>query len=294
MRLTVRASPPALADAAVELKLKDDISAALRSIKTDGDDFVVNPTVWYRPGKSAATPRVANEAGFLSKTFQNSLLYPASPWSIETTIENQTIDAYAEFQCIVPGATIDLQSLCDWVPQGHCTALEIPARFGKFYGTHVRRSLYSADGLPEELRARAIVAPNPSVLRVGVEFETGNIASSFRALLKLNLLFRLEAIDLGVFVTSNSRNGAATVIWPASNRNGSFDELEQRRWAEVIDVPILGIGFEPDKLDVSAPILRHTGMHKSLASTAQLVKIGKKSYEVWKCPGDRTRWLKLL
>jgi hypothetical protein len=102
---------------------------------------------------------------------------------------------------------------------------------------------------------------------VGVEFETGNIASSFRALTKLGNLFSAGKIDAGVFVTSNDKANCAARIWPASNRNGSFEELRRRRYKDNVALPLWEVGFAPDAFDSSAPYLGIDGsLYRPVAS----------------------------
>jgi hypothetical protein len=120
-----------------------------------------------------------------------------------------------------------------------------------------------------------------TVVRVGLEFETGNIASSFRSLNKLNYLFRAGHIDAGVFITSRDKVSTAGKIWPVSNRNGSFEELERRNYAETISFPIWEFAFSPDSVSQTAPYLGADGTTYTPTNTGRVVTIGTERYEVW-------------
>src|SRR5262249_34272193 len=62
-----------------------------------------------------------------------------------------------------------------------------------------------------------------------------------------------ENIDYGVFITAIDKEHAAARIWPQSNRNGSFQELERRSYRNNLTVPLWEFGFEPDGFDRTAP-----------------------------------------
>ena len=96
-------------------------------------------------------------------------------------------------------------------------------------------------------------------MRIGLEFETGNIASSFRALYKLGFLYNEGEIDAGVFITSVDKNTCACRIWPVSNRNGSFQELNQRNYKRMVVLPLWEFGFAPDGFSDTASFLGSDG-----------------------------------
>lgn len=267
--------------------------SALGSISTGLDnmgrpELVVNPTPWFRKNANRMTPLVVNEAGFFSKSFQAALA-ATGRWESEKELDGQRIDSYAEIPC-QGGVWLDLQSLCEWISTSSSPASELPALFARMHGAYVQRAFFEQQGLPWELRSAARQHWNHQVVKVGVEFETGNVASSFRSLLKLGLLFRLGKIDLGVLVTSNTKRDASALIWPPSNRNGSFEELTQRRWSEVVDFPILGLGFAPDRTDFNAPVLRADGNHARVLSTGGSVVMNGRVYHEWQCPGVNELW----
>lgn len=99
-------------------------------------------------------------------------------------------------------------------------------------------------------------------IRIDLEFETGNIASSFRALDKLETLFVTGFIEYGVFVTSIDKEHAAARIWPQSNRNGSFAELENRNYRNNRTVPLWEFGFEPDAFDPNGPYFNNSVLYR--------------------------------
>src|SRR5262249_25316698 len=104
--------------------------------------------------------------------------------------------------------------------------------FVRLYQMYHRRAFFGIGHLHPKYHGFFAPTPIPdgTVVRVGLEFETGNIASSFRALWKLNILYLANLLDAGVFITSLDKTTTAARIWPQSNRNGSFTELEQRNY----------------------------------------------------------------
>ena len=110
----------------------------------------------------------------------------------------------------------------------------------------MKRGCFNLSGLDPSFHASFRQGTGTVPLRVGLEFETGNIASSFRSLNKLNFLFREGEIDAGVFITSADKGTTAARIWPMSNRNGSFEELERRNYRETISFPVWKFSFAPD------------------------------------------------
>ena len=124
---------------------------------------------------------------------------------------------------------------------------------------YIKREMFTLERIPKELHHYFIKTQSSIKLRVGVEFETGNIGSSFRAILKLNNLFLKQHIDIGVFITSNDKNNCATRIWPVSNRNGSFVELENRNYLDNVNLPLVEFGFSPDSFSSKALYLGENG-----------------------------------
>ncbi|EJD6584743.1 hypothetical protein M0L63_RS18760, partial [Providencia rettgeri] len=86
---------------------------------------------------------------------------------------------------------------------------------------------------------------------------------------KLNNLFHKGHIDGGCFITSIDKKNSATRIWPVSNRNGSFQELNNRSYISQVSLLLICIGFAPDDFSQSAPFLASNGKLYELASTDQ-------------------------
>ena len=110
-----------------------------------------------------------------------------------------------------------------------------------------------------------------------MEFETGNIASSFRAISKLNNLFDIGEIDIGVFITSEDKT-SSTKIWPSSNRNGSIEELNKRKFIQSIKFPAIIVGFAPDGWDENVGFLKSDKNRFSLSENIEIREIEGKSY----------------
>jgi hypothetical protein len=58
----------------IETKIRAEIGAALKAIRTRRTKFVVNDTLWYWQNPAGnVMPCVANSASFITKTFQDYL-----------------------------------------------------------------------------------------------------------------------------------------------------------------------------------------------------------------------------
>lgn len=114
-------------------------------------------------------------------------------------------------------------------------------------------------------------------LKAGLEFETGNIASSFRAISKLNELYDKKHIDIGLFITSINKY-VSTNIWPSSNRNGSIEELKNRKFLNQIKFPLILIGFEPDVWDANAMYLKKDGTRYTFGEHTEIKTIAGRQY----------------
>jgi hypothetical protein len=64
---------------------------------------------------------------------------------------------------------------------------------------------------------------------------------------------------MGVFITSNDKENRAARIWPPSNRNGSFTELDKRNYFDSVYLPLLEFGFAPDAFSKDALYLHEKG-----------------------------------
>lgn len=84
-----------------------------------------------------------------------------------------------------------------------------------------------------------------------------------------------------MFITSIDKERAAARIWPSSNRNGSFAELENRHYRQNRTVPLWEFGFEPDAFDDSAPFFNNSTLYEPVP-TNRTVKHDGVSYDVFK------------
>jgi len=194
----------------VEKSIHDDINTALGAIRTKGKEFIVNDTLWFwqNPAKKVM-PCVANSAKFITKTFQDYLEVQLG-WTAEKKLNGQDLDAYKEFNGNFDVFSLDATRFVELLAayERHHQKSSGPIASS----IHVQHCLNAAPALSEDLLpfASFFQANKKSMtLRVAVEFETGNIASSFRAANKLDYLYRASLIDLGVFITSNDKANCA-------------------------------------------------------------------------------------
>ena len=103
---------------------------------------------------------------------------------------------------------------------------------------------------------------------------------------KLETLFVLGEIDYGVFVTSINKDCAATRIWPVSNRNGSFQELENRNYRNNRTVPLWEFAFEPDEFRQDVPYLGSGGTTYEPEPTGEVVTHSGTEYDVFTRNGN--------
>lgn len=265
-----RKLPPALPKSVVGL-VQAEIEQALGAVATVNDKFIVNPSAWCSVGQGRARRAVMNSAGFISKTFQRDL--EQSGWQCEYKRRDQKIDAFKAVTEEYESVTISeagvrgllelffdgAASLNDIVFGPHLEgSSRLPAIVRSLYGMYVDRRIHTAPAGNSDVASFFTRLGNAErTVRFGLEFETGNIASAFRSLMKLNILYELNEIDVGIFVTTDRES--ATSIWPSSNRNGSFEELENRRYQRNVLFPIWEVLFKPDAYDRSAQYLAADG-----------------------------------
>jgi len=236
------------------------ISKSLNSIVTQDSEFVVNDTLHFRRQRSGKiTTCVMNSATYISKTFQQNLATFDGCFG-ETKIDGQNIDGVIVTPFQGDGFRIKnkdrlLEVLHCYLKENDLPARSIYTLFPMFYGMYVDNCKYDISCLPSTLKELFEHEAVDTKFKIGVEFETGNVASSFRAINKLFVLFQQGLIDAGVFITSIDKPSAATRIWPVANRNGSFQELRNRKYEEQISLPLICIGFAPDKFSSDAPFL---------------------------------------
>jgi hypothetical protein len=293
MKIELRQEPD-IVSASVRQRVRADVEAALQSVTTVGDQFVVNDTPWFVESGGTLKARVTNTADYISRTFQKTLK-DKQKWKVPRaeTLDGQEIDGYIELPVADrTGYHLDqaafrtfFDKLWDDLPQSE----DMDREFQRYYQTYHRRDFFGLGSLAPKYHSLFATKPIPAdaVLKIGLEFETGNIASSFRALWKLNVLFLSKKIDAGVFIISRDKAGAAARIWPASNRNGSFEELEQRNYKHNVLLPLWEFSFAPDSFDRSARYLGKAGQTYTMTPTGRTQSIRNRTYEVWTALGGK-------
>lgn len=271
-------------------QIYSEIETALNAIKTVENKFVVNDTIWHWKNPAGKIkPTVVNSAKFVTGIFQSNLK-SQSNWIIEKRILRQDVDAYKEFEGVFRLFTLKENKFISLLE-----ALE--KKTGKssgplstsIYNNFCRNGASTLDEYLKEVEQFFEVKDIPRKLRVAVEFETGNIASSFRAANKLEYLYQEGSVDLGIFITSIDKPNCAARIWPASNRNGSFQELEKRGFGLGLSVPLWEIGFQPDSFNKNAPYLGDNQETYHLKKTNEKITIDNVVYEIWIDPKMQQR-----
>ena len=295
MQVTLVSSPTI--DAPLHTRVDSDVRFALQTVRTTAHGFVVNDSLWFAVNdRGRVTPCVVNQAGFLSGTFQRGLA--SRGWTPEHTLANQTFDGYLRVDT-APLASLSVPKdqfhrfFAAYIeaPEGHA-ALEhgtsLPDLFsGLFYSLSCRSTVADRDAFDFSLRPFLAPATPRTAFKVGLEFETGNIASSFRAIQKLKVLYAGGHIDAGVFVTSIDKSNSACRIWPTSNRNGSFQELQQRDYKADIKFPFWEYGFAPDDFSPTANYLANDGSTYMPTPTGRTHVAEGRQFEVWLGQGGK-------
>lgn len=263
----------------IEKRLSDDMQAALQNIKSVGDDFVVNDSTWFWKNPSGqAKPRVANSAKFITGRFQAKLRELG--WSTDKSILDQEIDGYIEIEDTFALYRLDEQRFLELLKSyEELTGASAGPIATAIYQSYCLRASPGLNSSLAGLESFFTKSEEKTVLRCGVEFETGNVASSFRAATKLDYLFKEKAVDLGVFITSNDKANCAARIWPVSNRNGSLEELDRRNFSESVAIPLWEVGFAPDRFDKEAKYLSDDGTLYEMTPTGTQEKIGSTLYQ---------------
>lgn len=281
-----RIDEPDIGESSTRNEVDRVVRRALQGISTQGDRFIVNDSEWFSRKRRGGVGRcVVNSASFLSSKFQSGVA-AHTHWQGETAISRQRIDGFANlaFEGIAYSlAKSDLTPFVErYIEEVRIADSNIGTLFALFYGMYVRRRLFDIAKIPACLHHYFRQAKTDSHLRVGVEFETGNIASSFRAFQKLQSLFASEKIDAGVFVTCLDKETCAARIWPVSNRNGSFVELRNRNYKDSVALPVWEYGFAPDGFDKSAAYLGKNGNLFRPTPTGETHYTGGRNYKVWR------------
>lgn len=272
----------------------DEVAKSLNAIKTTDNCFKVNDTIWqWKNAKGNVTPTVVNSAKFITKIFQSDLK-TRSKWSIEENILDQDLDAYKEFDGIFKLYFLDEKDFLPLLTKLESLTGESSGPIAtSIFNRLCRNGTSSLTNEEEKVSDFFALKSVKKALRVGLEFETGNIASSFRAIKKLDHLYLKDCIDLGICITSNSKGNCATRIWPTSNRNGSFQELERRGFRSGISIPLFEVGFEPDDFDINAPYLGEDGNTFFLNKIHETITINNINYEIWVDPHNQQRLKKI-
>lgn len=253
--------------------VKDNVINSLNEIKTIDDKFIVNDCSFMRKqNNNRITPCVMNSASFISSKFQKNLSLLPNCLG-ENSINQQRIDGlitakYNGLAYRIRDKTKILEVAFKYIESKKLPNNVIYTLFPMFYGMYVDRLCFSIPELDDIEKLFDVEEVNYHY-RIGIEFETGNVASSFRAINKLNNLFHEGYIDGGCFITSIDKKNSATRIWPVSNRNGSFQELKNRSYISQISLPLICIGFSPDEFSHTAPFLGANGELYGLENTYQ-------------------------
>ncbi|HEM7578014.1 TPA: hypothetical protein U2J86_005066 [Serratia marcescens] len=250
--------PDSITNSVIEI-----VSSSLNSINTTKDGFIINDRVFLRKQNNGKiTPCVMNSASYISRKFQSNLAMHDGCYG-ESKRLDQNIDGLIELD--YSGVSYSLKSERDvvdvsleYIRRKGLDRKAINNLFPMFYGMYMERTCFN---IPDVIdTANLFDGEHIDVqYNIGVEFETGNVASSFRAINKLNGLFQQGEIDGGCFITSVDKSSSATRIWPVSNRNGSFQELKQRRYINQISLPLICIGFAPDGFSEDVGFLSNLG-----------------------------------
>lgn len=271
---------PMTVDNGALAKIKSDVETALRSITTIAGSFVINDTLWYHEVANSAKPTVMNSASYITAALKTHLR--SLDWKPEAEISGQRIDAFKSFPG-EQGYQLTKEGLLDIVAKSWNEDVEGDASvlFSRLYRQYYERASPQLSEQERRYAASFLITDSAPRIKVGLEFETGNIASSFRALSKLDTLYKLREIDVGVFITSIDKASTATRIWPVSNRNGSFEELTNRNYKQNVEIPLVEYGFSPDSIDPSAPYLGSDGNTFVPTDSGKTVSLGDISYRIY-------------
>ena len=271
--MNIEFSPPApnLIPEAVYASIVSDVSTALNSLVTVDQRFVVNDTIWRKRAtknnRSTLNPVVVNQADFITKGLE-IFLEDNLGWERQKTLVlpgdneevNQVFDAYKAFGGAVGARLVNEEAekrlLLSYLNTSGPRHMADFAR--KIAANYRDRGCFI---LSPDLQVYndCFASSQNTAIRVAIETETGNIASSFRSIHKLGALFQAGQIDVGILITSARKQGGATSIWPSSNRNGSIEELNQRCAFSNLSFPLIRVGFMPDALSRTAPYLKDDG-----------------------------------
>ncbi|MDZ7698723.1 MAG: hypothetical protein U5R49_17955 [Deltaproteobacteria bacterium] len=281
MKVKTRQVPEGI-DSSVLRRIEKDVKLALMSVRTKGDSFIINDTVWLsnQEARKSPNPCVVNSAKFITKKFQDKLVELG--WEKEKTLKDQRIDGYVEIET---GTSCNLTKDRLTKVYESLTARgseeELDKVFSTLYQMYVKRKCFNINHLPSEVESYFQESSVARSIRIGLEFETGNIASSFRSLSKLYSIYRFNLIDAGVFITSADKGSVAARIWPASNRNGSFEELDKRDYKRNVLFPLWEFSFAPDGVSKDADYLGSNAQLYKILDTGKSEEISGRTYGVF-------------
>ncbi|WP_323640930.1 hypothetical protein [Pectobacterium polonicum] len=264
--------------------IKENVINSLNGIKTINDKLIINDCLFMRKqNNNQITPCVMNSASFISSKFQKNLSLLQNCLG-ENSINKQRIDGLitAEYNGLayrIKEKTKILEVAFKYIESKKLPDNAIYNLFPMFYGMYADRLCFSIPEL-DDIEKLFDIKKVDYHYKIGIEFETGNVASSFRAINKLNNLFHEGHIDGGCFITSIDKKNSASRIWPISNRNGSFQELKNRSYISQISLPLICIGFAPDEFSHTAPFLGANGELYELEKTNQ--RDVKTNFEIFK------------
>lgn len=250
----------------IGIKVMHDISSAL------DEHLICNDSKWFSVKGNKLKPCVKNQAEYLSKKFQAKL--NTLGWAIEKEIDDQRIDSFISYS--YEGAFLQLSKarLMDLISEIDPDDPSFIPKVTDSLSLYKRKSPIVAN---QRIAEDNDVKYGKFDVRIGLEFETGNIASSFRAIGKLNFLYETGQIDIGVFVTCASKDDS-TRIWPSSNRNGSLTELKNRKFLSQIKFPSIVAGFKPDGYSRDADYLGRTGSKYRIPLSTEAFEMKGKRY----------------
>lgn len=247
----------------IHKKIEAQITAEI--VKAFQERYEINDSLWFAPKMDGETitklsPKVVNTAEYISKRFQAELM--KQNWEIEKELDDQRIDGYFELDYNGQYLHLDKDEFLEVINYLNVEDENYPEQVSMLYKCFYKMSFpYNTTYFTGKLSKIGIPKTINRKLRIGLEFETGNIASSFRAVSKLNYLFDKGFIDIGAFITSIDKK-TSTRIWPSSNRNGSIEELNNRKVISQINFPYLVYGFEPESYSRNSLYLAKTGKYK--------------------------------
>lgn len=229
------------------------------------EKYEINDSLWFVPKLSSnkvtgLNAKVVNTAEYISKRFQNEL--EECGWTPEKELDDQRIDAYKEFEYSGKYLGLNKDEFLEVVRYLDVEDSSYPEKVSMLYKSFYKTKFpYNHEYFTGKLQNIGKPKEFKRKIKLGLEFETGNIASSFRALAKLNHLFDNGYIDIGVFITSLDKD-TSTRIWPSSNRNGSIEELNNRKAFAQTNLPLVVFGFRPEKYSTTAKYLSKNGKYE--------------------------------